>query len=266
MKSELSGTFDPEHDALISEPLAARLATRLSSPKSLRGGDFVTLNPPSGPKQFRIFGIFYEFGNEHGECMIDRQTYANQWHDPLLTTLHVRLRSSFDAGVTAAAWAEQLRPNYPVTVDSFAGIRTEILTVFDRTFEVTDVLSWLAGGVAFCGLAGALLALALARQRDYSVLAAIGMTGRQTAQWLLAQGFLIAWISAAVAAVAGTALAYVLAYVIQYRSFGWSIPTHPWPRYWVEDFVLATVAAIVAMIYPAWRLRRSPPAGSLREE
>jgi putative ABC transport system permease protein len=258
MKSTLSGTFDPQRDALISEPLAGRLA--------LRAGDVVTLHPPAGPRQFRIFGIFYEFGNEHGECMIDRHIYAQQWHDPLLTTLHVRLRPGNDPAATAAAWAEHLRPKYPVAVNSFADIRTEILTVFDRTFKVTDVLSWLAGGVAFCGLAGALLALALARQRDYSVLAAIGMTGRQTAQWLLAQGFLIAWISAAIAAVAGTALAYVLAYVIQYRSFGWSIPTSPWPRYWAEDFVLATAAAIVAMIYPAWRLRRSPPAGSLREE
>jgi putative ABC transport system permease protein len=258
MKSELSGTFDPQRDALISEPLAARLA--------LRAGDPITLNPPAGPRQFRIFGIFYEFGNEHGECMIDRPTYARDWHDPLLTTLHVRLRPGYDPGATAAGWAEHLRPNYPVAVNSFTDIRDEILTVFDRTFKVTDVLSWLAGGVAFCGLAGALLALALARQRDYSVLAAIGMTGRQTAQWLLAQGFLIAWISAALAAVAGTVLAYVLAYVIQYRSFGWSIPTQPWPRYWIEDFLLATAAAIVAMIYPAWRLRRSPPAGSLREE
>ena len=62
------------------------------------------------------------------------------------------------------------------------------------------------------------------------------------------EGFLIAWISAAVAAAAGMALAYVLAYVIQYRSFGWSIPTHPCPGYWLEDFILATAAAIVAMI------------------
>ena len=69
-----------------------------------------------------------------------------------------------------------------------------MLTVFDRTFKVTDVLTWLAGGVAFCGLAGSLLALALARQRDYSVLAAVGMSGRQTAAWVVGQGLLIAWV------------------------------------------------------------------------
>jgi putative ABC transport system permease protein len=138
--------------------------------------------------------------------------------------------------------------------------------VFDRTFKVTDVLSWLAGGVAFCGLAGSLLALSLARQRDYSVLAAVGMSARQTAAWVFGQGVIIAWTSAAVAAVAGTVLAYVLSYVIQYRSFGWSIPTSPQPRFWVESFALATVAAAIAAVYPVYRLRKTPPAASLRQE
>jgi putative ABC transport system permease protein len=140
------------------------------------------------------------------------------------------------------------------------------MAMFDRTFAVTEVLTWLAGGVAFCGLAGSLLALALARQRDYSVLAAVGMTGRQTIAWVLGQGVIIAWIAAIIASVAGTVLAYVLAYVIQYRSFGWSIPTSAQPRFWLQNLALATVAAAVATIYPAIRLRRTPPASALRHE
>jgi putative ABC transport system permease protein len=153
-----------------------------------------------------------------------------------------------------------------VVVDSFDGVKTEAMTVFDRTFKVTVVLTWLSGGVAFCGLAGSLLALALARQRDYSVLTAIGMSGRQLTGWVLGQGVLIAAASALIAPVAGTILAYVLAYVIQYRSFGWSIPTSPQPRFWVENLLLAIAASLIAAIYPVWRLRSTPPAISLRTE
>jgi putative ABC transport system permease protein len=58
----------------------------------------------------------------------------------------------------------------------------------------------------------------------------------------------------------------VLSYVIQYRSFGWSIPTGPHPRYWIEAFVTATIAALVASIYPIIRLRHQPPAQGLRQE
>jgi putative ABC transport system permease protein len=115
-------------------------------------------------------------------------------------------------------------------------------------------------------LAGSLLALALARQRDYSVLRALGMSNPQLAGWVLSQGVLIAGASAVVAPIAGTLLAYVLAYVIQYRSFGWSIPTSPQPQFWLENLLLAMTAALLAAIYPAYRLRAAAPAGGLRME
>ena len=140
------------------------------------------------------------------------------------------------------------------------------MTVFDRTFKVTVVLTWLSGGVAFCGLAGSLLALLMARRRDYSLLAAIGMSAGQTTAWVTAQGFIIAVASAVVAPVAGTILAYVLAYVIQYRSFGWSIPTKMAPIFWLQNLGLAVLAAAVAAVYPAWRVRRDPPAVELKTD
>jgi putative ABC transport system permease protein len=198
--------------------------------------------------------------------MLDRPTFAADFSDNRVNSLHVTLHPGIDRAATAALWSPILRAQYPVIVDTFDTVKTHAMTVFDRTFKVTVVLTWLSGGVAFCGLAGSLLALALARQRDYSILTAIGMSGKQTAAWVLSQGMLIAWSSALVAPLAGTVLAYILAYVIQYRSFGWSIPTHPEPKFWLQNFYLATTAALMAAIYPIHRLRSSPPAANLRPE
>jgi putative ABC transport system permease protein len=258
IKSKLSQPFDPARDVLVSEPLAGRL--------KLRPGDALSLDTPAGALAFRVHAVFYDFGNERGQVMLDHATYAAKWHDDRVSSIHVVLRPGHRAEDVAARCGAELRPTYPVVVNSYQGVKRDVLAVFDRTFKVTSVLSWLAGGVAFCGLAGALLALALARQRDYSVLAAVGMSARQTAAWVIGQGMLIAWISAAVAAVAGTILAYVLSYVIQYRSFGWSIPTSPQPRFWLQSFILATIAALAAAWYPIHRLRTTPPAASLRQE
>jgi putative ABC transport system permease protein len=224
------------------------------------------VDSPTGPQTFHAFGIFYDFGTERGQMMLARSTFAVDWQDDRLNSLQIELNPGTDRRNISRQWAAILRPQYPVVVDSFDDIKTQAMTVFDRTFQVTVVLTWLSGGVAFCGLAGSLLALALARQKDYSVLTALGMSGKQLAGWVLGQGVLIAGASAIVAPFAGTILAYVLAYVIQYRSFGWSIPTTPQPRFWMENLLLAIAAALIAAIYPIYRLRSSAPAGSLRSE
>ena len=250
--------LDLSADALISEPLAGRL--------HVSAGDFIQVQSPTGIHRFHVYCIFFDFGTERGQMMLDRSTFAADWLDDRLNSLQISLNPGNDRTRLASQWSNILRPQFPVVVDSFDGVKIQAMTVFDRTFKVTVVLTWLSGAVAFCGLAGSLLALALARQRDYSVLTAIGMSGQQLAGWVLGQGMLIAGASAVVAPIAGTMLAYVLAYVIQYRSFGWSIPTTPQPRFWIENFLLAIVAALIAAIYPVYRLRASPPAGSLRAE
>jgi putative ABC transport system permease protein len=257
-KSRAPGEFDPAADALVSEPLAGRTHWRV--------GDTITIDTPTGPHRFRVYAVFYDFGTERGQLMLDRAAYIPDWRDDAVNAVHVSLVPGSDRASVARAWAAYLRPLYPVVVDTLDDIKVQAMTVFDRTFRVTVVLTWLSGGVAFCGLAGSLLSLALARRRDYGLLAAVGMTGRQLAAWVLAQGLLIAWASALVAAVAGTVLAYVLAYVIQYRSFGWSIPTHAHPRFWAENVAMATVAAVAAAVYPIVRLRATPPAADLRVE
>ncbi len=257
-QSGIGRPFDPGRDALISEPLAGRTKLKI--------GDPIELASPTGRHRFTVYAIFFDFGSERGQVMLDRHTYAARWNDAGINSLHVRLQPGTDPEILAARWSEHLHRDYPVVVNSFGHVKLEIMKVFDRTFKVTEVLTWLAGGVAFCGLAGSLLSISLARRKDYSVLSAVGMSGRQTALWMLGQGMIIAWTSALVAAVAGTALAYVLAYVIQFRSFGWSIPTHPLPRFWIESWLLASTAAIVATIYPAVRLRADSSAGNLRQE
>jgi putative ABC transport system permease protein len=258
LKTSVGRPFDPATDVLISEPLAGRLHQS--------AGSVVDLPTPTGFHRFSVWAVYFDFGTERGQIMIDGTVYAADWKDGSVNSLNVLVNPGVDRHATAAMWLQSLRSQYPVTVDSFDAVKHEAMTVFDRTFKVTVVLTWLSGGVAFCGLAGSLLALSMARRRDYSLMMAVGMSARQITTWVAAQGLIIAVASAVVAPVAGTILAYVLAYVIQYRSFGWSIPTRMAPVFWVQNLALAIVAALVAAVYPAWRVRRDPPAVELKTE
>ncbi|MGF1634377.1 MAG: FtsX-like permease family protein [Phycisphaerae bacterium] len=257
-KHRIEGPYDATTQVVVSEPFAAASGTQ--------AGDTLTLNTPAGPREFLVYGVFYDFGSERGQVMIDLPVYRELYDDPAVTSVHVALAPGEDAEAVARKWQSELGIGYPVVVQSYQTLKAEVLTIFNRTFAVTDVLSWLAGGVAFCGLAGSLLALSLARSREYGVLAALGMSTRQTATLVVVEGLIIAVVAAAVAAVAGTALAYVLSYVIQYRSFGWSIPTSPRPAEWLSVLLLSCTAALLAAAYPVKRLLASPPAAALRSE
>jgi putative ABC transport system permease protein len=259
LKSAAEGPFDPQTEVLVSEPLAGKL--------SLHAGDAAEVDAPGGVLRMRVYAVYYDFRSERGQLMMDADLYARSFPHAHggVSTLHVKLRDAAQADAIARQWATKLAGD-AVVVRSFVQLKTEIMNVFDRTFKVTDVLAWLAGGIAFCGLAGALIALSLARAREYAILTSLGLSQKQTAIWLLAEGLLIALTAAAVAIVSGNVLAYILAHIIQYRSFGWSIPTLPRPRFWLQTAILATAAALLASLYPLRMLKKLPPAQSLRQE
>ncbi|HMO27209.1 MAG TPA: ABC transporter permease, partial [Tepidisphaeraceae bacterium] len=253
---DASIAFDPARHVLISEPLAFR--------DRLRAGDAIELSTPTGPRTFTVFAVHHDFGSERGQIMLDRTVYTDAFNDPLITSVHVRLKPNHDGAAVSADWHRAMAPTMPVVVQHYAGLKAEVTEVFDRTFRVTDVISYLAAGVALCGLAGALLSLALARRSEHGVLMALGMSSRQLALRLVSEGLLIALIASAIAIIGGTVLAYILAYVIQYRSFGWSIPTTVQPRFWMELTIAFCAAAIVAVLYPLSVLRRTPPTEAMR--
>jgi putative ABC transport system permease protein len=64
----------------------------------------------------------------------------------------------------------------------------------------------------------------------------------------------------------GYVLAWILIFIINRRSFGWTLQMQTVPAPFVQAFLLAVGAALLAALYPAWRLSRLQAAEALREE
>jgi len=64
----------------------------------------------------------------------------------------------------------------------------------------------------------------------------------------------------------GIIMAAVLIYVINLRSFGWTIQLLLEPSIFLEALVVGLLAAVVAGIYPGWRLQKMSVAEALRAE
>ncbi|NES01025.1 MAG: ABC transporter permease, partial [Symploca sp. SIO1B1] len=64
----------------------------------------------------------------------------------------------------------------------------------------------------------------------------------------------------------GYALAWILIYVINVRSFGWTLQMQLAPSYFWQSLIVAVVAALLAGIYPAWNLGKMVIATAIRQE
>jgi putative ABC transport system permease protein len=151
-------------------------------------------------------------------------------------------------------------------VTSNRALKRGSLAIFDRTFLITGVLRLLAGLVAGIGVLAALLALQLERGRELAVLRAVGLTPRQVWGLVTAQTGLMGLAAGLLSLPVGLALAAIMIFVINRRSFGWTVVLEIPPGVLAEAVGLALAAALLAGLYPAWRMARTSPARALREE
>jgi putative ABC transport system permease protein len=241
---------------VVSEPFASRW--------QVGRGDTVTLPTDRGPHDFPIAGVYYDYGTERGSISMDATVYRAWWRDDQLSSVAVYLRPNVDA----ERFADAVRAGMGGTLDviSNRNLRIAALGIFDRTFAITNALRGLVTFVAFIGVLGTLMALQSERQREIGVLRATGMTVAQLARMILFETGLMGLAAGLLAVPVGAALAWALVYVINPRSFGWTIAFLPQPWQFVTAVGTALAAGLLAGVYPAWRFGRISPAAALRVE
>ena len=73
-------------------------------------------------------------------------------------------------------------------------------------------------------------------------------------------------VSGLLAIPVGLSLAAIMIFVINRRSFGWSLEMTVAPGILLQAFLLALAASLAAGLYPALRMSLTRPATALREE
>jgi len=98
------------------------------------------------------------------------------------------------------------------------------------------------------------------------VLRANGLTRGQLWRLVTAQTGLLGLAAGLLSLPLGLALAAVMVHVVNRRSFGWTVRLDLAPEVFLQPLALTLGAALLAGLYPAWRMARTPPAEALREE
>ena len=244
---------------LLSEPFANRVGLT-------RVGEKLVLNTSSGFREFLVAGIYYDYASTEGTVLMNLSTYRAHWQDNTLTALALRLKAGEDADQVALDLDTQLQSIQRLQIRPNQVLRRDVLEVFDRTFTITGALQLLATLVAFIGILSALLSLQLERQRELGILRAIGMTTRQLWRLIMIETGLMGIVAGLLAMPAGFALAMILIYIINRRSFGWTLLLQVEAVPFLQAFLVAFLAALLAGVYPAIRMSRAVTSEALRAE
>ncbi|MBI5668909.1 MAG: FtsX-like permease family protein [Chloroflexi bacterium] len=244
---------------IVSEPFAFR---RGITPEN----DTIRLLTDKGVETFTVAGVFYDYSTDQGTILMADPVYRRFWDDPYITSFALFIAPDADLQQIINTLQTQTLAGYDLQVQSYRSLRTGVFAVFERAFSITTALQILATVVAFIGILSALMSLQLEQTRQYGVMRATGMTPRQLWRFTLIQTGLMGFTAGLLALPIGLALALVLIYVINVRSFGWTMQLQLQPGEFAQAFLVAVLAALAAGLYPAWRLGKLVTAQALRSE
>jgi putative ABC transport system permease protein len=251
--SELRG----KNAVIVSEPFTYK--------HGMKAGDSILLTLGGTEGWFRIADVFYDYGNERGTMVMDRETLLRYLPDPAPSNIAVYLEKGTNPDAVRREILEAAT-GHGILIFSDSDLRREAIRIFDRTFAITYALEAIAVLVAVMGIAGALLALVIDRRRELGLLRFVGASARQIRKLILTEAGLLGLLANFSGLLLGYFLSLVLVFVINKQSFGWTIRFH-WPVAVLAGALTVVYAAtVLAGLYPARLAVRLNPLEVIHEE
>lgn len=224
-------------------------------------GDTITLNTPSGAREFTVSGFFYDYGNPSFQFYLPHQQMSALWpaaqqqgvalwlnlEMPVEIALELAEQALLQAGFKAGDWITQQR------------VRETALAIFERTFAITMAMNTLTLLVAGLALLASLLAILQERLPQFAQWSALGVHLREHV-WVISVPLLlfvgVTWL---LSIPLGALLSWLLINKLNVMSFGWSMPML-WsiqPALFLA--VLSLLVVLITLLATGLRLRRRLP-------
>ena len=243
--------------AMVSEPFTIK--------HHVKTGDVITLPLGSQMARLRIVDVFFDYANERGYVIISRQNMLSYLHDPAASNLAVYVAPGADLEVVRGE-IQRAAAHRDILIFSNGQLRHEAIRIFDQTFAITYALEAISIMVAVMGIAGALMSIVFDRRREFGLLQYLGAATGQIRKLILVEAGLIGILSNIAGLVLGVALSFILIFVINKQSFGWTIRFH-WPGGVLLGALSGVyIATVLAGIYPARAAQRLSPIEVVHED
>jgi len=215
-----------------------------------------------------VLGVVRDYRTQGGVVFYSMQHFKQRYHDPQWGGLRIFFRDrSRDLRSAVTGLRKRIIARWGDRLDMISGreLRASILKVFDETFAVTTVLLLIALVIAALGIATTLTVLVLERSRQLNTLLAVGASFAQIRSMIFWEAAFMVVAGEVAGIGCGFILSYLLVYVINRQSFGWTF------LYGVDVGALAMSLPLIVLTalgaaLPAIKMAfRKPPATLLRE-
>ncbi len=245
---------------LISEVFATRTGLRI--------GDSFRTQIEGSSIELPVVGVIRDYRTDGGVVFYSWTHFKERFHDPQWSGVRFFFRDRTpDAGARVSALRNAIVARWGDSLDMISGqdLRESVLRIFDETFAITTVLLLIALAVAALGITTTLTVMVLERTRQLNTLFAVGGSFRQIRAMIFWEASFLVAAGELAGLACGFILSYLLVYVINRQSFGWTF------LYVVDWGALAfslplIILTALAAAVPAVRMVfRTPPAALLRE-
>ena len=228
-------------------------------------GDVLNLKTPNGPIKFEVSAVYFDYSRERGYIILDRTTFLKYYKENQINSFVIYLNDKSKLNQVRKEVLNTLN-EHRLVIRSNAELKKQVLEVFDKTFAITYSLEIIAILVAILGLFNTLVSLILERKREIGILRFIGAFTRQIKRMILIEAGILGLIGSLMGLVAGVVVSYILIFVINKQSFGWTIQVH-----FPYIFILLLVAfswgvSVLSGLYPARLAQELNPKEAIRVE
>ena len=127
-------------------------------------------------------------------------------------------------------------------------VRKISLGIFDNTFKISFQLALITLLVAAFTLYTNLISINKLRKKDLLPIYLIGFSVNQVIRLELLKIFILTNMVCFLSIGMGVIIAYILSEIINPNFFGWRIPLQVFPKYWLQIWIIATLASVFSTI------------------
>lgn len=238
----------------ISESLSLKFDKRVGDTIELAGA------------RFPIAGIYRDYSSDRGVVVMDRPLYVKTFGDDRINTIVVYLKPGVTTDFARRQLERTIGPRFGAFVVTNAEVKNEVMRIFDQTFMITYALLGVAIVVAVMGIINTMSALILERTRELALLRVGGLSRGEVRTMIVLESTLLGVASTAAGLVMGYALSWILIYVINKQSFGWTIDFHTPTALIAASLGVTLLASMLAGLAPARLAARIHVASAIKSE